>query len=1832
MQIRISLKFSDGDFHQGFGLQKKLVLVVSNEDKSTEIEIKLPPAPEIPVLYQKWKDSYIKLANPQLARIKVKQVTSFSYPERHQECEKIAQELRNKLNQWLSNIKPELEAVIKLNADSEIIFCVYTQDIKCQSTKDILYRLPWREWDYFSQVYYLEAALCFNKSQSNRNNTIKRQEIFRRVRITSIFGESEGINIQVDRELIEKLSQRGAELLVLSQPKRPDFIKLWDEPCDILFYSGHSYSEEHSQVGFLQINQWESLNLEEIKNTLREAIKKGLKIAFFNSCDGLGLAQQLADLNLSLIIVWRELVPDKIAQRFLEYFLNSYAEGKSLFTSMRDARMKLVELAPRSEKEKQLPGVKWLPIICQNTIDTPPTWEDLGGLKGKLIQSPYRGLSPFYESDKDLFFGRNNFIRDLVKGVNDKPLVPIIGASGSGKSSAVFAGLVPQLRNISNLDIVSFRPGKNPFDALALALSSCYHFLSKKSSQQGKKLKLQTNLYDDNKKFGRLIDSIINHFSLQRFVLIADQFEEIYTLTKEEYRQPFLDALLYAIEFIPRFTLVLTLRADFYGHALSYRPLSDALQSSGIYNLAPMNSQELRAAIEKPAHKMKVELESGLTTKLIDDLGTKPGRLPLLEFTLSLLWDKHEKWYLTHQAYQEIGGLEKALAQYADSVLNLLSRVEKKQAEQIFIQLISPGEGTEDTKRVATYIEVGASNWNLVKLLADKRLVITGWDESNQQETVEIIHEALIREWGNLRLWIEGNREFRIWQERLKFDVREWENKNYLEKALLQGTRLAIAENWFEQRQDELTSLEKNYISASVRVRDKQQRKQKLTRQLTISGLVGGLVLVSTFAGISEIGKTNAEAGKISSAAENFYSRNDYESALVEAINAGRLIKKSIWKPWIATETKMQVISTLQQAVFGYQINELKGHLSEINSVSFSPDSTKIASASSDKTINIWDGHTGEKITTFLGHADAVNDISFSTNGKIIVSASDDQTIKLWNVATGEEIKTLKGHVSRVITISFSPDGKTIASGSGDGMIKLWNARTGAEIKTLSSHSSRVLSVSFSPDGKTIVSGSGEGTIKLWNINTGLKIKTLEGHKSRVSDVNFSPDGKTIVSGSGDYSLKLWDFTSGRKVRTLNKHVGAVNSVKFSPDGKTIASASDDYSLKLWNTKTLDDTKTFKVDSGRIISSDFSTDGKKIASGLSDGTLKISNVDKRDTLKKIKTFEKHSDEVISTSFSPDGKAIASGSRGGTLKVCNSGTGKDIHTLQGHSSDIKSFSLSPNGKVIASGNSFGEINIWDSATGKEIRILKGNFGSVKHLSFSPDSKIIASGSENGTIKLWNLATGEEFKSFKAHINEIKNISFSSNGKILASSSNDSQIKLWNLATGEQINTLKVDSSKIINARFSPTENIIAAGLSDGTIKLWNPETGEEIQTLKAHSRRVTQISFSPNGKIILSGSENGTIKVWDTLTGKRITTLAGDSRRISSLSFSPKNKIIASGSTDRMVRLWDINTGKKIQVLGGHFGTIKGINFFPDGQNIISASRDGTVKLRDVATGGKVKHITLRSSSIRDIDYSNDGKIIASASADRTVRLWDNQTGKQLQTLKHSSEVNTVSFSPKNQIIASGSDDNTVNLWNAVTGEKIKTLKQHSSRVNTVKFSPDGKIIASGSKDGTIILSDTRTGKKIYTLKGHLGEVKNISFSPNGKIIASASADKTIKLWESNTGKEIRTLRGHSDKVISVIFSPDGKIIASGSADRKLRLWIASTGREIKALRGNNKWVRSLSFSPDGKTITSASAGGKVILWNFDLDSLLSEGCNLMRDYLQNNLDITENEKRMCDSI
>ena len=854
MQVLVNLRFSYASPSEDAGIFKVQASVTDTQN-STELEFELPPIKEIQDSYSCWKENYYNLVegtNSEDFSTKGFKAGNKNIPSSKEECHKNVEILRNQVNQWLLPVKYELEKVIELESNSEIFFVVNTQNIESETIAETLHKIPWREWDYFPDCYALEAALCLNEAESNTPSVVD-DGIFRRVRVTSIFGDVENIKegVEGDKKEIEKLEKRGAELIHLEQPQLQDLKQLWDEPCDILFYSGHSNSDKNSTAGYFKINEDDNLSLEEVINTFHEAINKGLKIAIFNSCEGLGLAHELAKINLPYIIVWREPVPDKIAREFIEYFLSSYSQGKSLFDSVRDARIKLKEFTNTKGSTSQIPGLNWLPIICVNTKDEPPLWEDLGGLTGKLPDSPYQGLSAFGEEDAQYFFGREKFVAELLAAVNTKSLVPIVGASGSGKSSVVFAGLVPQLRE-SGMKIVSFRPGNNPFDGLAVALKSLPKETQVSSnSSRLEELELALNLEDNEKALCRFVEDLRNPTS-QRFILIIDQFEELYTLTPEAQQQSFLNTLLYAVKHAANFCLILTLRADFYGHAISHREFSDALQQ-GIYNSSPMNEEELRAVIEQPAAKMKVELESGLADKLIDELGNQTGSLPLLEFTLSLLWEKHDKWYLTHQAYKEIGGLKQALAKYADGILNPLSAADKEKAERIFIQLISPGEGTEDTKRQATRGEVGEDNWGLVEFLANNRLVVTGWDESSQQETVEIVHEALIREWGMLREWIKRNREFRIWQERLKPDIQEWQNKKYDAQALLQGTRLAIALDWLKQRRDEITSLEQDFISASVKHRDKERNKQKRRRQLTICGLVGGLMLVSTFAGISEI-------------------------------------------------------------------------------------------------------------------------------------------------------------------------------------------------------------------------------------------------------------------------------------------------------------------------------------------------------------------------------------------------------------------------------------------------------------------------------------------------------------------------------------------------------------------------------------------------------------------------------------------------------------------------------------------------------------------------------------------------------------------------------------------------------------------------------------------------------------------------------------------------------------------------------------------------------------------------------------------------------------------
>ncbi len=365
--------------------------------------------------------------------------------------------------------------------------------------------------------------------------------------------------------------------------------------------------------------------------------------------------------------------------------------------------------------------------------------------------------------------------------MDKQPLVPVIGASGSGKSSLVFAGLIPRLREEGIWLIESFRPQIQPFYGLALALVRLLKPESDEIQQIGDAAQLIADFHG-KLTLPQLVATILNRQPGKRILLVVDQFEELYSLCRdEEERQGFLDQLLSVVEIAgqqrrPSFTVVFTLRADFYGYVLSYRPFRDALQKYTPQLLGPMTEAELHSAIEKPVENL-VELESGLTERILEDVAAEPGNLPLLEFALTRLWQKQQQGKLTHAAYLEMGGVKQALANYAEVVYDKLSPKEQEKAQRIFVQLVRPGEGREDTRRLATRAEVGEENWELVQELAGEsaRLVVTGRNEATEEETVEVVHEALIREWQSLREWMERERSFRIWQERLRGAMRQWE-------------------------------------------------------------------------------------------------------------------------------------------------------------------------------------------------------------------------------------------------------------------------------------------------------------------------------------------------------------------------------------------------------------------------------------------------------------------------------------------------------------------------------------------------------------------------------------------------------------------------------------------------------------------------------------------------------------------------------------------------------------------------------------------------------------------------------------------------------------------------------------------------------------------------------------------------------------------------------------------------------------------------------------------------------------------------------------------------
>jgi WD40 repeat protein/DNA-binding SARP family transcriptional activator len=1180
---------------------------------------------------------------------------------------------------------------------------------------------------------------------------------------------------------------------------------------------------------------------------------------------------------------------------------------------------------------------------------------------------PYRGLSAFREEDAPFFFGRETFTGELVERVGERPLVAVVGPSGSGKSSVVHAGLLPLLREKGDWAITLLRPGTDPLRTLAHALLPLLEPDLSETERLVEARRLAEALDFGELPLSDIVARILEkHAGAGRLLLVVDQFEEVYTLcTGPEQREVFLDVLLQAVQWlekqpVPACTFLLTMRADFMEQALAYRPLADALQDADLI-LGPMTHSELRRAVENPAAKQGVRFEVGLVERILDDVGEEPGHLPLLEFALTSVWDHEGAWMLSHEGYEATGRVTGAVTRHADEVYSRLDPEEQLAARRIFTQLVQPGKGTEDTRRLAHRVELGEGDWDLVQRLADARLVVTGRDATGQ-ETVELAHEALIGGWERLQAWMDEDRTFRAWQERLRVALRGWQASDRDDGALLRGAPLAEAEGWLAERKGDLHLAERAFVEASTALRERRAAEREAQRQRELAserrsrrlwGALAGVLALATVVALVltlfsvQQRRQAQEAYSLSLGANAREALNDLDNttalALALAANriedppqeARRLLLEAAYAPGARWHAEVE---TLFDGVAG-----------PATALDISPDGGIALLGMADGSIVLWDLETKDELARLRGHTAQVNDVAFGPDGSTALSGGEDAQAILWDLVTGEEMRRFSGHSGTVRSVDISPDGRLAVSGGFSGTsftipgeLILWDLETGAEIRWLEGQMFGVVAAEFSPDGETLLASSGDAALlsdrlpggsqepgaaqfdmNLWNVQSGEVIRTFEVVGDDAYDLAISPDGRQALTGSYYNNVSvLWDLETGGRIQTLEGQQEGVCAVAFGPDGRRALSGSYDDSLILWDVSTAlaagqesaQPVARLEAHGSDVLDLAISSDGRTALSSARDGGLILWDlVDAAE----VQRLVGHGDTVWDVALTPDGKRALSSSgaaglgapiRDTSIRYWELETGEQLQRFDLPVDVIFQVAISPDGRTaLVATNDEPSVRVWDLESWQEVGRLEGHAGIVTGIEFAPDGERALSVSVDGTLILWDVPTRRALYRFgRQGMGPLWSLSISPDGHMALSDSSDSSMVLWDLETGDEIRSfLRQDppgEPGSTGQAFLPDGRTAISCDPDGYLIEWDLETGEEVRRLGQHSSLRTRIVIRPDGRLALTSGMDGSLMLWDLEEGALIRRTVGHGT-IFDINLAPDGQTVFFGSSDTTITQW-----------------------------------------------------------------------------------------------------------------------------------------------------------------------------------------------------------------------------------------------------------------------------------------------------------------------------------------
>ncbi len=1141
--------------------------------------------------------------------------------------------------------------------------------------------------------------------------------------------------------------------------------------------------------------------------------------------------------------------------------------------------------------------------------------------------SPYKGLTPFDDSDLDahFFFGRERECELIEANLMASRLTVLYGETGVGKSSVLRAGVAHHLRGQARANLEergepgfavlvfdSWRDG--PVEALRSAVSDAV------TVALGGELPVpdeEDSLTESLRIWQEILDGDL--------YVILDQAEEYFLYHGGEDGSG-----TFAVDFPEvvnspdlRVNFLLAVREDALAKLDVFRARIPSVLGNYL-RLEHLDPPAARAAIVQPIAEYNrrvteedaVDIEPGLVEAVLDQVvagkvgigqlgrGAVEGgngvvriETPYLQLVMQRLWDEERKrgsHRLRPETLRELGGAEQIVRTHVDEALVGLTSDEKDVAARLFDHLVTPS-GTKIAHQVgdlAKYAGVEEADvFPVLVKLGSERILRSVAAEGTSGYRYEIFHDVLAEP---VLAWKAGHDA----QRELDRQRAESERRH---RRLLRVLALATVAL--------LVMAGVTVFALTQRSQARSQAKLARARELAASG-------------VSQL-------------------QVDPQLSLALGIQSARLKRTSEGE------------DVLRQALVASHERSILPSAGPVRTASFSPDGRLVLTASDDGSARIWRAD-GVLLHT-LKQRGPVTTASFNRDGSLVLTAGDDHTARIWRVASGAPIATLR-HGGPVTSASFSKDGRLALTTSEDGTTRLWNPATGAQVLVLK-QAGQIRSASLSRDGRMlfVISSNRAGQdlrVRLVAVPTGRVVRELP--VKGVTTASFNPAGTLIVTGSEDHTAAIWQVKTGRRLHVFADHQSAVTDAVFGPRGRLVVTTSADGATRVRDTKTGVRVALILGHANAVNSASFSADGKFLITASADGTARVWEA---ATGRPEAVLHAHTGSVNQGAFSPDGRAVVTASSDGTARIWDPGTAPELRVLATDSKPIWDATFSPDGRLVLTASDDGTARIL-TAGGQVLHVLRQP-GPV--LRCQPRAK--GGGAQNPRC--------------------MASAIFSRDGKLAFTDGADRTLRVWRTDTGKPIDAVRNFSAGPL--ALSPDGRLLAAPTASGAIRIWNAATLKPGRELR-RGGPFTAAAFSPDGRLIATAGEDGLSRIWDQRTGTRVRTLHGHTDAVTDVQFSPDGKLLVTSSRDHDARIWDVATGKTSELLRGHFGPVFGASFSPDGHWVVTAGPT-TAGLWPVSNGRLLFYLRGHTQPLTSASFSPDGTRILTSSRDGTLRTY-----------------------------------------------------------------------------------------------------------------------------------------------------------------------------------------------------------------------------------------------------